>query len=33
MAGWYFERDDHLNVVRLLGERQDSASILAAGLE
>lgn len=24
----YFERGDHLDVVRLLGERQDSASIL-----
>ncbi len=26
----YFERDDHLDVVRLLGERQDTAAILAA---
>lgn len=26
----YFERDDHLDVVRLLGERQDISSILAA---
>jgi len=25
----YFERGDHLDVVRLLGERQDIASILA----
>ncbi len=24
----YFERDDHLDVVRLLGERQDIAAIL-----
>ena len=30
---FYFERGDHLDVVRLLGERQDIASILAAGLE
>lgn len=27
----YFERDDHLDVVRLLGERQDIAAILGAG--
>lgn len=27
---FYFERGDHLDVVRLLGERQDIASILAA---
>lgn len=28
-ARWlYFERDDHLDVVRLLGERQDIATIL-----
>lgn len=26
---FYFERDDHLDVVRLLGERQDIAAILA----
>ena len=26
---FYFERDDHLDVIRLLGERQDIASILA----
>lgn len=26
---FYFERDDHLDVVRLLGERQDIATILA----
>lgn len=25
----YFERDDHLDVVRLLGERQDVLSILS----
>ena len=25
---FYFERDDHLDVVRLLGERQDVAAIL-----
>lgn len=25
----YFERDNHLDVVRLLGERQDVAAILA----
>ena len=29
---FYFERDDHLDVVRLLDERQDIASIFAAGL-
>lgn len=27
---FYFERDDHLDVVRLLGERRDIAAILAA---
>ena len=27
---FYFERDDHLDVVRLLGERQDVAAILGA---
>jgi toxin ParE1/3/4 len=27
---FYFERDDHLDVVRLLGERQDIAAILGA---
>jgi toxin ParE1/3/4 len=27
---FYFERGDHLDVVRLLGERQDIASILSA---
>ena len=27
---FYFERDQHLDVVRLLGERQDIADILAA---
>ena len=26
----YFERDDHLDVVRLLGERQNVAAILGA---
>ena len=26
---FYFERDNHLDVVRLLGERQDIAAILA----
>ena len=26
---FYFERNDHLDVVRLLGERQDIAAILA----
>ena len=26
----YFERSDHLDVVRLLGERQDIAAILSA---
>ncbi|HEY8709685.1 MAG TPA: type II toxin-antitoxin system RelE/ParE family toxin [Burkholderiaceae bacterium] len=25
---FYFERDDHLDVVRILGERQDVAAIL-----
>lgn len=30
-ARWfYFEHDDHLDVVRLLGERQDVVAILAA---
>ena len=27
---FYFEQDDHLDVVRLLGERQDVAAILGA---
>ena len=27
---FYFERGDHLDVVRLLGERQDVAAILGA---
>jgi len=27
---FYFEREDHLDVLRLLGERQDIAAILAA---
>ena len=30
---FYFERSDHLDVVRLLGERQDIAAILAGGLD
>ena len=30
---FYFERDDHLDVVRLLGERQDIAAILAGALD
>lgn len=29
MSWFYFERDGHLDVVRLLGERQDIATILA----
>jgi toxin ParE1/3/4 len=29
---FYFEREDHLDVVRLLGERQDVAAILGAEL-
>ena len=29
---FYFERDDHLDVVRLLGERQDIDSILTGAL-
>jgi len=29
---FYFARDDHLDVVRLLGERQDIAAILAGSL-
>jgi toxin ParE1/3/4 len=29
---FYFERDDRLDVVRLLGERQDIAAILAGSL-
>lgn len=28
---FYFERSDHLDIVRLLGERQDIAAILADG--
>jgi toxin ParE1/3/4 len=33
-ARWfYFERDDHLDVVRLLGERQNVAAILRATRE
>lgn len=30
---FYFEWEDYLDVVRLLGERQDIAAILAAGLD
>ena len=29
---FYFERNDHLDVVRLLGERQDIAAIIAGSL-
>ena len=29
---FYFERDDHIDVVRLLGERQDIAEILSSTL-
>ncbi len=29
---FYFERGDHLDVVRLLGERQDTAAILSGAL-
>lgn len=29
----YFERPDHIDVVRLLGEREDIAAILATGLD
>jgi toxin ParE1/3/4 len=29
---FYFERDDHLDVVRVLGERQDIATILTGAL-
>ena len=29
MSWFYFERDDRLDVVRLLGDRQDIATILA----
>ena len=29
----YFEREDHLDVVRLLGERQDIAAILGEEFE
>ena len=29
---FYFERDDHLDVVRLLGERQDIATLLPGAL-
>ena len=28
MRWYYFERDDHLDVVRLLGDRQDIAAML-----
>ena len=30
MRWYYFERDNHLDVVRLLGDRQDIAAILSA---
>jgi len=30
---FYFERDDRLDVVRLLGERQDVAAILAREID
>ena len=29
MSWYYFERDGHLDVVRLLGDRQDAGAILA----
>jgi toxin ParE1/3/4 len=29
---FYFERDDHLDVVRLLGERQDIAAIISRSI-
>ena len=29
---FYFERDDHLDVVRLQGERQDVAAILGIAI-
>lgn len=32
MVWFYFERTDHLDVVRLLGERQDIATILRVDL-
>ena len=28
MSWFYFEREDHLDVVRLLGDRQDTAAVL-----
>jgi toxin ParE1/3/4 len=31
MQWFYFEADDHLDVVRLLGDRQDIATILRSG--
>lgn len=31
MQWFYFEADDHLDVVRLLGDRQDIIAILVAG--
>lgn len=30
---FYFEHEDHLDVVRLLGERQNVAAILSTGIE
>ena len=32
LLGFYFERVEHLDVVRLLGERQDIAGVLAGAL-
>lgn len=31
MQWFYFERDDHLDVVRLIGDRQDVVAILGDG--
>lgn len=30
---FYVERQDHIDVLRLLGEREDTTAILAAGLD
>ena len=27
LAAWYFERDDHLDVARIVGQRQDALSV------
>lgn len=27
LAAWYFERDDHVDVARLVGQRQDALSV------